>query len=35
MDLKTNRVVVDEIHLAQYTEQWWALVKAVMNLRVL
>jgi hypothetical protein len=26
--------VVDWIHLAQYMDQWWALVNRIMNLRV-
>jgi hypothetical protein len=25
---------VDWIHLAQYRDRWWALVNAIMNLRV-
>jgi hypothetical protein len=35
MDLKEIvRESVDWIHPAQYKSQWWALVYAVMNLRV-
>jgi hypothetical protein len=26
--------VVDWIHLAQYRDQWWAVVNTVMNLQV-
>jgi hypothetical protein len=34
MDLRETQGVVDWIHLAQDRDQWWALVKTVMNFQV-